>query len=40
MQYYTIYFTTNLWVYLNNLEVATYLLLPFAGLSQEVFKTF
>jgi ribonuclease HI len=33
-------FATNLWVCLDNLEVATRLLSPFAGSSQEVFETF
>ncbi|XP_077661262.1 uncharacterized protein AFUA_7G00100 [Aspergillus fumigatus Af293] len=40
MQYHTARFTTNLWVCLDNLEVATHLLSPFAGLSQEIFETF
>jgi ribonuclease HI len=37
---HTARFATNLWVFLDNLEVATRLLSPFAGSSQEVFKSF
>jgi ribonuclease HI len=40
MQSYTARFATNLWVCLDNLEVATRLLSPFAGSSQEVFESF
>jgi hypothetical protein len=35
-----VYLITNLWICLDNLEVATCLLSPFVGLSQEVFDTF
>jgi hypothetical protein len=37
---HTAHFATNLWVCLDNLEVATRLLFPFAGSSQEVFESF
>jgi hypothetical protein len=40
MQYHTARFATDLWVCLDKLEVATRLLSPFVGSSQEVFETF
>jgi ribonuclease HI len=40
IQSYTARFATDLWVCLDNLEVATRLLSPFTGSSQEVFETF
>ncbi|KAJ5904840.1 uncharacterized protein N7473_001756 [Penicillium subrubescens] len=39
-QSYNARFATDLWVCLDNLEVATRLLSPFSGSSQEVFETF
>jgi hypothetical protein len=40
LKLYTTCFATNLWICLDNLEVATQLLSPFTSLSQEVFESF
>jgi hypothetical protein len=39
-QLHTACYATNLWICLDNLEVATRLLSPFTGSSQEVFESF
>ncbi|KAI0992986.1 hypothetical protein K3495_g15198 [Podosphaera aphanis] len=33
-------FATNLWIFLDNLEVTTHILAPFSGTSQSVFEEF
>jgi ribonuclease HI len=40
LKLHTACFATNLWICLDNLEVATRLLSPFTGSSQEVFESF
>jgi ribonuclease HI len=40
LKLHTAHFATNLWVCLDNLEVATRLLTPFTGSSQKVFESF